>query len=89
MIILKTVAVIVFLFSVLLLPNQVAWMLLDFRNVSYEELWFVADIFSRLHSCLNPVVYGVMNKQYRRNYVTFLTRALYYGHVSRVAQAPT
>ena len=44
MIILKTVAVIVFLFLVLLLPNQVAWMLLDFRNVSYEELWFVADI---------------------------------------------
>ena len=89
MIILKTVAVIVFLFSVLLLPNQVALMLLDFRNVSYEGLWFVADIFSRLHSFLNPVVYGVMNKQYRRNYVTFLTRALYYGHVSRVAQAPT
>ena len=88
-IILKTVAVIVFLFLVLLLPNQVAWMLLDFRNVSYEELWFVADIFTRLHSCLNPVVYGVMNKQYRRSYVTFLTRALCYRHVSRVAQAPT
>ncbi|CAH3137519.1 unnamed protein product [Pocillopora meandrina] len=87
MIILKTVAVIVFLFSVLLLPNQVAWMLLDFRNVSYEELWFVADIFSRLHSCLNPVVYGVMNKQYRRNYVTFLTRALYYGHVLTVSSS--
>ncbi|CAH3137543.1 unnamed protein product, partial [Pocillopora meandrina] len=75
-IILKTVAVIVFLFLVLLLPNQVAWMLLDFRNVSYEELWFVADIFTRLHSCLNPVVYGVMNKQYRHSYVTFLTRIL-------------
>ena len=89
MIILKTVAVIVFLFLVLLLPNQVAWMLLDFRNVSYEELWFVADILTRLHSCLNPVVYGVMNKQYRRSYVTFLTRALCYRHVSRVAQAPT
>ena len=89
MIILKTVAVIVFLFLVLLLPNQVAWMLLDFRNVSYEELWFVADILTRLHSCLNPVVYGVMNKQYRRSYVTFLTRTLCYRHVSRVAQAPT
>ena len=88
-IILKTVAVIVFLFLVLLLPNQVAWMLLDFRNVSYEELWFVADILTRLHSCLNPVVYGVMNKQYRRSYVTFLTRTLCYRHVSRVAQAPT
>ena len=37
-IILKTVVVIVFLFLVLLLPNQVAWMLLDFRYVSYEEL---------------------------------------------------
>ncbi|KAJ7340429.1 hypothetical protein OS493_003177 [Desmophyllum pertusum] len=71
--ILKTVAVIVLLFLVLLLPTQVAWMLFDFRNISSDELWFAAEILTRLHSCLNPVVYGVMNKQYRRSYVTFLS----------------
>ncbi|KAJ7340430.1 hypothetical protein OS493_003178 [Desmophyllum pertusum] len=72
--ILKTVAVIVLLFLVLLLPTQVAWMLLDFRNVSSDELWFATEILTRLHSCLNPVVYGVMNKQYRRSYVAFVSR---------------
>ncbi|KAL9957386.1 hypothetical protein ACROYT_G039017 [Oculina patagonica] len=72
--ILKTVAVIVLLFLILLMPTQVAWMLLDFRNISSNELWFASEILTRLHSCLNPVVYGVMNKQYRRSYVVFLSR---------------
>ena len=85
-VILKTVAVIVSLFLVLLLPTQVAWMLLDFRNISFDELWFASDILTRLHSCLNPVVYGVMNKQYRRNYVIFLSRMLCCSRSSRVAQ---
>ena len=75
-VLLKTVAVIVLLFLVLLLPTQVAWMLLDFRNISSDELWFASDILTRLHSCLNPVVYGVMNKQYRRSYAIFLSRML-------------
>ena len=81
-VILKTIAVIVLLFLVLLLPTQVAWMLLDFRNISSDELWFASDILTRLHSCLNPVVYGVMNKQYRRNYVIFLSRMLCYSRGS-------
>ena len=86
--ILKTISVIVLLFLVLLLPTQVAWMLLDFRNVSSDELWFASDILTRLHSCLNPVVYGVMNKQYCRNYVIFLSRMLCCSRYSRVERAP-
>ena len=85
-VILKTVAVIVLLFLVFLLPTQVAWMLLDFRNISYNELWFVSNILTRLHSCLNPVVYGVMNKQYRRSYVIYLSRMLCCSRSSRVTQ---
>ena len=73
-VILRTVAVIVLLFLVLLLPTQVAWMLYDFRNVSFEELWFASETLTRLHSCLNPVVYGVMNRQYRRSYIKLLRR---------------
>ena len=89
-VILKTVAVIVLLFLVLLLPTQVAWMLLDFRNISSDELWFASDILTRLHSCLNPIVYGVMNKQYRRSYVRFLSRMLCCSdRFLRVEQAPT
>ena len=87
-VILKTVAVIVLLFLVLLLPTQVAWMLLDFRNISCDELWFASEILTRLHSCLNPVVYGVMNKQYRRSYVMFLSCMLCCSRFLRVEQAP-
>ena len=87
-VILKTVAVIVLLFLVLLLPTQVAWMLLDFRNISSDELWFASDILTSLHSCINPVVYGVMNKQYRRSYVTFLSRILCCSRSSQVELAP-
>ena len=85
-VILKTVAVIVLLFLVLLLPTQVAWMLYDFRNVSYDELWFASEMLTRLHSCLNPVVYGVMNKQYRRSYVRFLSRMCCCCHRSPVIE---
>ena len=87
-VILKTVAVIVLLFLVLLLPTQVAWMLLDFRSISSDGLWFASDILTRLHSCLNPVVYGVMNKQYRRSYAIFLSRLFCCNRSSRFAQAP-
>ena len=81
-VILRTVAVIVLLFLILLLPTQVAWMLYDFRNVSYDELWFTSAMLTRLHSCLNPVVYGVMNKQYRQSYIEFLSRMFCFHHRS-------
>ena len=85
-VILKTVAVIVLLFLVFLLPTQLAWMLLDFRNISYNELWFASDILTRLHSCFSHIVYGVMNKQYRRSYVIYLSRMLCCSCSSRVVQ---
>jgi len=85
-VILRTVAVIVLLFLVLLLPTQVAWMLLDFRNISSDELWFASEILTRLHSCLNPVVYGVTNKRYRRSYIIYFSRILCYSRSSRVTQ---
>ena len=87
-VILKTVAVIVLLFLVLLLPTQVAWMLYDFRNVSYNELWVTSEMLTRLHSCLNPVVHGVMNKQYRRSYIKFLSHILCCHRSSSIEPAP-
>ena len=86
--ILKTVAVIVLLFLILLLPTQVAWMLLDFRNISFDELWFASDILTRMHSCINPLVYGVTNEQYRHSYVIFLSRMFCCSRSSSVEQAP-
>ena len=72
-VILKTVAVIVVLFLVLLLPTQVAWMLFDLKHISFDELWFASTLLTRLHSCVNPIVYGIVNKQYRRSYIKFLS----------------
>ncbi|XP_074638300.1 melatonin receptor type 1B-like [Acropora palmata] len=75
-VILKTVAVIVVLFLVLLLPLEVAWMLFDFKNISFDELWFASTLLARLHSCLNPILYGIMNKQYRQSYIKLLSPML-------------
>ena len=75
-VILRTVAVIVVLFLVLLLPLQVAWMLLDFKHISFDELWFVSELLIKLHSCVNPIVYGIMNKQYRQSYIKLLSPML-------------
>ena len=72
-VILKTVAVIFVMFLVLLLPTQVAWMLFDFKHISFGELWFASTLLTRLHSCVNPIVYGIMNKQYRQSYIKLLS----------------
>ena len=87
-VIVKTVAVIAVLFLFFLLPTQVAWILLDFKHISFDELWFVSDILTRLHSCLNPVVYGVMNKKFRHRYVIFLSRIFCCKHFSGLELAP-
>ena len=75
-VILRTVTVIVVLFLVLLLPLQVAWILFDFKHISFDELWFVSDLLIKLHSCVNPIVYGIMNKQYRQSYIKLLSPML-------------
>ena len=74
--ILKTVAVIAVLFLVLLLPLQVAWILFDFKHIFFDELWFASTLLTRLHSCVNPIVYGIMNKQYRQSYIKLLSSML-------------
>ncbi|XP_029204487.2 neuropeptide FF receptor 1-like [Acropora millepora] len=87
-VILKTVAVIVVLFLVLLLPTQVAWVLLDFKNVSFDKLWFASEMLTRVHSCLNPIVYGVLNRQYRRQYINFLCGFYCYSCSTKFSSNP-
>ena len=50
--VIKTLAMIVILFVICLLPGQTVVNL--------------ADILDILHSCLNPIVYGLSNKRFRR-----------------------
>lgn len=72
--IVKTLATIVILFAVCLLPGQVCWMMVDFGSSDQKSLiiFFNASvILSALHSCLNPIVYGTLTKQFRREYLRY------------------
>lgn len=73
----KTLAIIVLIFAVCMLPSQVAWILLDFGNEKQQNMAVVIFKFSLVltvfHSCLNPLVYGSITKQFRRGYVKYLS----------------
>lgn len=73
----KTLAIIVMIFAVCMLPSQVGWMLLDFGNEHQQRIAMVIFKFSLVltvfHSCLNPLVYGSITKQFRRGYVKYLS----------------
>ena len=69
----KTTALIVVVFALCMLPNQVAWLMIDFGTIyghsrQFQIFWSVGDMALCLHSCLNPVVYGIMSKQFRNDY---------------------
>lgn len=75
--VLKTVAVIVLVFAICLLPVQLAWMLTDFGGEREQriaqEVFFKFDVLlSILHSCLNPLVYGTLTRRFRRGYIKYL-----------------
>ena len=68
--VIKTLAIIVILFVICLLPGKIAWLLLDFGGQNESEItqtvFKLADILDILHPCLNPIVYGLSNKHFRR-----------------------
>ena len=77
----KTLAIIVMIFAFCMLPSQVGWMLLDFGNSQQQKIAMVIFKFSLVltvfHSCLNPLVYGSITKQFRRGYVKYLSYLCY------------
>ena len=68
--VIKTLAMIVILFVICLLPGQIAWLLLDFGGQKESEIiqtiFKFADILDILHPCLNLIAYGLSNKHFRR-----------------------
>lgn len=75
--VLKTVAVIVLVFAICILPVQLSWMMLHFggeREKRISETVFMKFDFllSIFHSCLNPLVYGTLTRRFRRGYVKYL-----------------
>ena len=76
--IIKTLAAIVTLFAVCMLPAQLAWMLYDFGTQDQHKK--VADSFFSFspallyfHSCLNPIAYGTLTKHFRQGYIRFFS----------------
>lgn len=75
--VIKTLAIIVLLFAVCMLPIQVGWLLLDFGGTkgerAAESIFKFSIILAIFHSCLNPLVYGTLTKQFRRGYLKYLS----------------
>ncbi|EDO37219.1 predicted protein, partial [Nematostella vectensis] len=76
----KTLATIVIMFALCMLPGQVAWMLLDFGSEKQKQTAVVCIKFgvitSVFHSCMNPLIYGTLTRQFRRGYVKYLSYLL-------------
>ena len=75
--VIKTLAIIVLLFAICLLPIQVAWLLMDFGGPSGKKAAAIIFKFSLIlavfHSCLNPLVYGTITKRFRKGYFEYLS----------------
>lgn len=75
--ILKTIAVIVLVFAICLLPVQLSWMMTDFggereKQIAKDVFWKFDFLLSIIHSCLNPLVYGTLTRRFRRGYIKYL-----------------
>lgn len=75
--VIKTLATIVILFAICMLPAQLAWLLHDFAYDDNESLITFLFSFSPsllyFHSCLNPIAYGTLTKHFRRGYIRFFS----------------
>lgn len=75
--VIKTLATIVILFAICMLPAQLAWLLYDFPLENHEKMVKFLFSFSPsllyFHSCLNPIAYGTLTKHFRHGYIQFFS----------------
>ncbi|XP_068673605.1 neuropeptide Y receptor type 6-like [Montipora foliosa] len=73
--VIKTLATIVVLFAICMLPAQLAWLLYDFALEDHKKMVNFLFSFSPsllyFHSCLNPIAYGTLTKHFRHGYIRF------------------
>ena len=78
--VIKTLATIVTLFALFMLPGQIAWLILDFGEAKHEQFAEAMKTYTLpvtiFHSCLNPLVYGTVTRQFRRDYMRYLAHLL-------------
>lgn len=74
----RTLAAVVIFFAICLFPGQVAWLLMDFGNGgksqenAVETLLAFSDVLDIFHSCVNPIIYCLLNARYRKEYIKCL-----------------
>lgn len=65
-----------------MLPIQLAWMIKDFgpptliSSSALEMLFIVGDLALCFHATIDPLIYGVFVKQFRREYLLCLYKGL-------------
>ena len=81
----KTIIIILVLFLLCMLPNQVAYFLLDFGSedqkraaISLLDTPAYLDIPTYFHSCVNPIVYGALFRQFREGYARYVSCILHF-----------
>lgn len=74
--IIKAIATIVIAFAILLMPLQVGMMMWEFGTMEAKRLVLkfmnYADILCIFHSCLNPYIYGIVPREFRNRYSTWM-----------------
>lgn len=77
----KILATIIVSFAICMLPTHVAWILIDFGSESDQNVALVifkfSDMLAVFHSCLNPLIYGTVTRQFREDYIKYLSFILH------------
>ena len=81
--IITTLAAIVLLFTICLLPGQIAWMVRDFGTPKQQNdiavVFKFSDILDFIHACVNPIIYGLLTDKFRKDYKDVLAKIFICG----------
>lgn len=73
----KMFAVVVAVFAIFTLPNNVRWLLTDFGNYSHYKhkhiISFICVMCTYANCLANPIIYGTLSKDYKNHFLHILT----------------
>ncbi|XP_073243575.1 galanin receptor type 1-like [Porites lutea] len=74
--IIRVLGAVIIMFGLCSAPHQIAWMLYHFGNKKEKEIGGAIFIFSTtlqtIHASINPFIYGIMSKHFRKEYMKIL-----------------
>ena len=74
--IMKMLVMVVLLYAICLLPNQVVWLWYEFGNLQnwphFSKLLTFGSIMVYINSCVNPLLYAGMNEDFRKGFCRIL-----------------